>query len=129
MCGNRNSYSFKILKEFREGNIEFAISTDIFLEYESVLKRKNILKLLQLTISDIEIFLDYLALKSVFSLKRYRWRPNLFHEGDNKFIECAINSGSEFIITYNKKDFFGADLKHFGYMVATPNEFFKFLED
>ncbi len=50
------------------------------------------------------------------------WRPNLKDENDNFLVELAVVSGAEAIITYNIKNFKGAELV-FAYKITTPENF------
>ena len=51
----------------------------------------------------------------------FLWRPYLKDIADDFVLELAIESQSEYIITYNKKDFKG--IEKFGIQVSTPKEF------
>ena len=54
----------------------------------------------------------------------FLYRPNLVDESDNKFIELALSSQSQYLITANKKHFTAhAELHLFGVEVVTPSEF------
>jgi uncharacterized protein len=54
----------------------------------------------------------------------FLWRPNLRDEGDNHVVEIAIAGGAETIVTHNKRDFAGGELK-FDFAVMTPAEFLR----
>jgi len=53
----------------------------------------------------------------------YAWRPNLRDEADNHLIELAIAGGADCLITKNRKDFNGAELKFPGLKVQSPEQF------
>ncbi|MEA1927181.1 MAG: DNA-binding protein, partial [Candidatus Auribacterota bacterium] len=55
----------------------------------------------------------------------YLWRPFLKDPKDDFVLELAIESQSEFIVTYNVNDFKGVE--KFGIKVATPKEFLKMI--
>ena len=100
------------------------ISTSLFLEYETVMKRDTIKKLSPLNSIEMQelfyAFLSVCKLREIF----YLWRPNLQDENDDFLIELAVASNSEFIITNNIKDLLNSELK-FDFKILTPNGFLK----
>jgi predicted nucleic acid-binding protein len=50
----------------------------------------------------------------------YRWRPNLRDESDNHVLELAIAAGGIPIVTFNRRDFAGGELRFPGLVVQTP---------
>ena len=56
----------------------------------------------------------------------FLWRPFLKDPKDDFVLELAFNSQSDFIITYNKKDFGGTE--KLGIKVLTPKEFINLIE-
>ncbi|RLJ21930.1 putative toxin-antitoxin system toxin component, PIN family [bacterium endosymbiont of Escarpia laminata] len=95
------------------------VSVPLFVEYESVAKREGMLE--GLSAEDIEAILDYLLKKSSIRKIFYLWWPFLKDPKDDLVLEVAVESQSEYIITFNKKDFKGID--KFGIKVLTPKEF------
>lgn len=57
----------------------------------------------------------------------YLWRPNLKDENDNLFVELAIASGSQYLITNNVRDFKSGELKTSSFEFITPYDFWKVL--
>jgi predicted nucleic acid-binding protein len=55
----------------------------------------------------------------------YRWRPNLRDEGDNHVLELAVAAGGAPIITYNRRDFAGGQLRFPDIQVLTPAAWLK----
>jgi predicted nucleic acid-binding protein len=51
----------------------------------------------------------------------FLWRPILKDPQDDHVLEVAVESSAKFIVTYNRRDFMGAE--KFGIKVVTPNEF------
>ena len=51
----------------------------------------------------------------------YLWRPVLSDPGDDHVLEAAVAGGCDGILTYNQRDFAGAE--RFGVRVITPKEF------
>ncbi len=115
---SRRGASYRLLTLVGSGEFEIAVSVPLVLEYESAAKR--ILASLPLSESDLGDILDYIC--SVASRRKihYLWRPQLSDPGDEMVLELAVESGSDFIVTYNKGDFQGTD--RFGIRVVTPKE-------
>ena len=95
------------------------ISVPLFVEYESVAKRKGLIE--HLNYEDIDSILDYLLSMSSIRKVFYLWRPVLKDPKDDLVLEVAVESQSKYIITFNKKDFKG--FEKFGIMALTPQEF------
>jgi hypothetical protein len=53
---------------------------------------------------------------------RFSWRPNLWGEGENKFVEAAIHAAA-IIVTLNVSDFQRPDLTRHGWTASTPKAF------
>jgi len=70
------------------------------------------------TIDDI---LDYVCQVARRREIFFLWRPFLKDPKDDLVLELAVESESEFIITYNRRDFAG--IETFGIKVLTPKEF------
>ena len=116
--------SHQILKMIRTGELSLAISIPVFKEYQDVLKRKRSLDFIDKTEEDIDTVLEFIALIAKPFVMNYLWRPNLTDEKDNIFAELAFNSGSEYLITNNIRDFtIGNELKLESFEVITPGDF------
>lgn len=97
------------------------ISVPLFIEYESVAKRTGLLS--GLNSNDINSILDYFLSKSNIRRIFYLWRPFLKDQKDDLVLEVAVESQSEYIITFNTSDFSGCE--KFGVKIVTPYEFMK----
>jgi len=113
--------SYKLLMLLTEDLFVTNISVPLFIEYESVAKRAGLVA--NLTEEDIESILNYFLSKSTIHEIFYLWRPVLKDQKDDLVLEVAVKSQSEYIITFNKKDFKGSE--KFGIKVLTPYEFLK----
>jgi hypothetical protein len=51
---------------------------------------------------------------------QYRWRPNLADEGANHVLELAVAAGDAPIVTFNRRDFRGGELRFPSIVVQTP---------
>ena len=116
--------SYELLNLLDQQNIKIAISVALILEYEDVLLRN--IKKLGIGKSDVEDFLDYICRISAKRQIYYLWRPFLKDLKDDMVLEVAVESGSEFIITHNLKDFEGVE--NFGIRALSPKEFLKIME-
>ena len=113
-----------ILRLIREHRIKIAISTQIFNEYEDVLKRPTSLKDLKLSVEDIDKVLRFIAYIGKPFITYFLFRPNLRDEDDNIFIELSIASNCNYLITSNIRDFtINAELKFDDLRSVTPAEF------
>ena len=115
--------SFRILKLMRAGKIIPVVSTTLIFEYEEVLKRKK--DTLNLSEEDINQFLDNICNFSEKQKIYYLWRPYLRDPKDDHILELAVASKTNYIVTYNIKDFKGS--KEFGIDVIKPNQLLEIL--
>ena len=122
---SKTGASHKILNLVLDEKVKLAVSTQTYFEYYDVLTRKKSLEQLNLTISEVEDFLDLLALLSQRHSIYFLLRPNLQDEKDNIFVECAFASSSEYLITSNIKDFKNSELKNMEYKAVTPGQFYQ----
>jgi len=91
----------------------------LFLEYESVMRRRKIKERCPLSEEEVHtLFQSYLS-QCTWNEIYYLFRPNLKDENDNFLIELAVASGSKIIVTYNPKDFDASQLT-FDIRVVTP---------
>ena len=116
--------SYQLLNIVDHSNITISISVALVLEYEDVLLRN--LKALDLEKSDIEDFLDYICTIANKRKIYYLWRPFLKDLKDDMVLEVAVESGSDYIITHNLKDFQGVE--EFGIKAHTPKAFLTIME-
>ena len=84
-------------KSFRCGDFTLCYSNEIIAEYEELLSglyppevTKNTLHLI-LASHNVEKILPY-----------YKWNLIVADNDDNKFVDCALNAGADFIVTNDK---------------------------
>ena len=115
--------SFKLLSLLGTGKFDLIISVPLVFEYEDVAKRQA--RALGLTNKDIDDILDYLCQvgeqRSIFFL----WRPLLRDPKDDFVLELAVESGCDYIVTFNAKDFVGAE--RFGLQILQPKDLLKII--
>jgi len=115
---SKNGFAFRLLSIIDDKRFKVYLSVPVVLEYETVLK--NNISLTKLSEKDIDNILDYLCFIGEERKIFYLWRPHLKDFKDDMFLELAVESGSDFIITFNKKDF--TDAGKFNIKTLTPKE-------
>ena len=118
---SKQGASHKLLLLLADDAFTPNVSVPLFIEYESVAKRTGLLSGLDSNI--INSILDYFLSKSKIRKIFYLWRPFLKDQKDDLVLEVAVESQSEFIITFNTSDFSGCE--KFGVKIVTPYEFMK----
>jgi putative PIN family toxin of toxin-antitoxin system len=122
LCRRQDSPSYRILQQIQIEFIPLALTHKLYLEYESVLTRDRILKLIKIDRNEVNLILHALVALAQKSETYYLWRPNLTDEQDNFIIESAIATGG-IIITKNTSDFRGGELKFPELVILTPQQF------
>ena len=124
LAGLRSSRgaSFQVLKAMEHRLFVPAISVALFLEYEAVLTRPEQMTATNMSTSDVESLLEALATlaQQVGSIS-CRWRPLLSDPKDDMVVDCAVSSGSEYLVTMNRRDFEPA--RQFSLELVSPLQF------
>ena len=115
---SRNGASYILLSLIDDPRFEFYLSVPLVLEYEAVAKRMS--RSIGLTHQDIGDVIDYMCTIGKHRKIHFLWRPNLKDPGDDFVLELAVESGCEYIVTHNIRDFSGSE--KFGVEVITPQE-------
>lgn len=116
---SKQGASYKLLMELPNNLYRPNVSVPLFVEYEAVSKREGVIS--GLSAVEVDAILDYFLSQSSIREIFYLWRPHLKDPQDDLVLEVAVESQSEFIVTFNKKDFRGID--RFGVRAVTPQEF------
>lgn len=122
LCSSAGA-SYRLLSLIDAKKYEVSVSVPLLIEYEDVLKRNK--KKLNLSTSEIDDILDYVCLIANKHEIFYLWRPFLRDPKDDLVLELAVEANSDFIVTYNTKDFKGVD--QFGIRLVTPKEFLQII--
>ena len=110
--------SSKLLSLVGTGKFEIHLSVPLVLEYEDVLSRQSMSSSVnQEVVSDL---IDSLCVFGYHHEIHFLWRPYLRDPKDEFVLELAITSQADYIVTYNLRDFVGAE--KFGIEVITPKE-------
>ena len=121
--GSTKGASSKILSLVGMGKFDLTISVPLVMEYEDVAKR--LARSFGLLHRDIDDILDFLCQIGEQRKIHFLWRPFLKDPKDDMVLELAVESGCDYIVTFNGKDFVGAD--QFGVSVIPPKEFLRII--
>jgi len=118
---SKKGASAKVLSLVGTGRFEICVSVPLVLEYESV-----ILRSLESGSTEWQAWmniLDYLCAVAKRQEVFFLWRPSLRDPQDEMVLEAAVAGGCSAIVSYNRKDFVGAE--RFGLTISSPQEFLK----
>ena len=99
------------------------IGLALYLEYEDVLSRADLMESSPLSPSEQQELLAAFLSTCEWVRVYYLWRPNLPDEGDNHLMELAMAGGAHSIITNNIRDLRGGELSFPELNVETPAEY------
>ena len=117
--------SYRLLSQLGSPRWRPNLTVAVLLEYEAILKRGC--QDFNLTEDDIDMFLDGICSESGLHRSYFTWRPVANDPDDDLVLEAAISSRSDFIVTFNKRDF--TDSGKFGIQCLTPKEFLILVEE
>lgn len=101
------------------------ISTALFLEYESVTRRQEIMDKCPLPVDQIKELLNSIYSVSELIQIHFLWRPNSQDEGDNFLVELAVAGNANIIVTNKVRDFRNAELQFDSFKIQRPEEFLR----
>lgn len=111
-----------ILKGMLSGDLAFAVTPAVMLEYEDVLKRPTSLAGLGIEEWQLDVILDAVATMAHETHPWFRFRPFLNDPKDDLFIECALAASVRVIVT-DDKHFRHPDVAAFGITRKTASDF------
>jgi putative PIN family toxin of toxin-antitoxin system len=116
---SRRGASFRLLSLVGSEYFQINLSVPLLFEYEDVLSRPQ--SQIPLSAEAIGEVLDFHC--SVARLHRvfFLWRPHLRDPRDDMVLELAVTAGCQVIVTFNVRDFAGAE--DFGVRVLPPRAF------
>ena len=118
---SRSGASNALLRMLSAGQVEAVASVPMMLEYEAILMRPEQRQATGMSVQDVNIFLDTLALLIIPVIPYFLWRPQLRDPDDEMVLDAAINGGAKAVITFNVQDFLLASTQ-FNVQVLTPAE-------
>ncbi|WP_354556560.1 putative toxin-antitoxin system toxin component, PIN family [Rhizobium aquaticum] len=115
--------SHLLLRAMLTGDVPFAVSPAVALEYEDVLNRPGILGAYPwISAAEIGAVLDALFARAKLVSPWFRFRPFLADPKDDIYIECALAAGAAVIVS-NDRDFQDASVEAFGISVMKAGSF------
>ena len=121
---SKRGASYELVRSIGQADWRLNISVALALEYEDVLKRKDMVR--GMTEAEIGDFLDFVFRASNLVPFVLRRRPSLRDADDERILEVAVQCNA-MIITHNERDFVGAE--QLGVLVRTPAQFLKMLRE
>ena len=118
---SRQGASFRLLDEVGRGKFEIALSVPLVLEYEDALLRHT--PVTGLSRRDVDVILDYFCSVAHLQTIFFLWRPLLPDPQDDLVLELAVAAGCQSVVTYNVRDFRGAE--SLGVSAQRPGPFLK----
>ena len=120
---SKRGASYYLVKAALSGELAFALSPLLALEYEGVLHQKIEEGLLTVAKEDCDRILCALFARAEIVWRPLQVRPTLSDSSDDKILECAVSSDCSHIITFNKRHFPAAVTAPWGIKVMTAGEF------
>lgn len=121
---SRNGASFKLLSRLPDPRFQIALSVALYTEWQDVMSRPEHLPP-GMGPADAQGFLRYLVSIAHHQDVYYLWRPFLRDPDDDMVLECAVASGSPYLVTHNVRDF--RKITELGVQPVTPAEFLALL--
>ena len=116
---SKRGASHRLLTHLDSGLYTPVVSVPLVLEYESVAKKQSAHT--HLTGRDVDTVFDYICGRALAAKIFYLWRPLLRDSKDDMVLETAVAADCKRIVTFNVRDFEGAE--RFGVKIMTPQAF------
>lgn len=117
--------SYRLLSLLGDGRWRPNLTVAMALEYEAVLNRNC--REFGLTEDDIDDALNAIISRAGLHRQYFLWRPVAADPDDDLVMEAAIASHSDFVVTFNTRDF--PQSGRFGIHCLTPREFLILMEE
>jgi putative PIN family toxin of toxin-antitoxin system len=101
---SRNGASFQLLSMLPTHRFKLALTIALYTEWQSVLTRQEHIPP-GVSVDGVLGYLRYLVSIAHLQDVHFLWRPFLHDPDDDMVLECAVASGSQYIVTHNVKDF------------------------
>ena len=101
---SRQGASFALVSSLPSPHFELALSVSLYTEWQAVLTRPEHLPP-GLQTQEVLAYLRYLTSIAHLQDVYYLWRPFLRDPNDDMVLECAVASGSQYLVTHNIHDF------------------------
>jgi len=121
---SRNGASYQMVAMLPTARFEFALTIALYTEWQSVLTRPEHMPP-GVSVAGVLAYLRYLAALAHLQDVHFLWRPFLRDPDDDMVLECAVASGSQYIVTHNIRDF--SRVPALNVHAITPADFLKLL--
>jgi putative PIN family toxin of toxin-antitoxin system len=119
--------SHQLLRFALDRQFVFLATPALWLEYEAVLKRPEMIELHGFSSMQVDDILHGLAACVEPVTSHFLWRPQLRDPNDEMVLEAAVNGSAQYLVTVNTRDLTVAS-DRFGIKVCLPGYFLKILE-
>ncbi len=123
---SRQGASFALVSSLPDPRFEIALSVALYIEWQAVLTRPEHLPP-GLRVEDALAYLRYILSIAHPQDVYYLWRPFLRDPDDDMVLECAVASGSQYLVTHNIRDF--QRIGELGVAPITPASFLTLLRN
>jgi len=106
---SRTGASRAWLRAILNGEVTLLLSVPLALQYEAVLTRPEHLTAAGTSVRQIEVLLDALCAVCTPVEISFLWRPGLRDPNDEMVLEVAANGRADWLLTFNERDFAGAE--------------------
>lgn len=124
--GSDAGASRRLLVAALQRRLTLMVSVPLMIEYQAVLTRPAHMSASRLSVEEITMLLDAVAIVANQVQLAFLWRPAMRDPDDDMVLETAVNGGAGTIVTFNVRDFVAA--KRFGIGVLAPGEALRRLE-
>ena len=111
---SRRGASYKLLTLLGTGKFDISVSVSLVLEYEDALARHSP----WLAAAELDDLLDFMCQVARRQTVFFLWRPTLRDPKDDHVLEVAVAAACNGIVTFNTRDFAGAE--RFGLRIMSP---------
>ena len=116
---SKRGASSKLMSFIGTNRFDIHVSVPLVFEYEATLLQHR--EQLALTPEDVADVVDAVCALAIPHKIYFLWRPYLRDRKDELVLELAVAARCDYIITYNQRDFRGAEM--FGIRIRGPREF------
>ena len=115
---SRGGASAAWLRAALRRKVQLVASVPLMLQYEAVVLRPEQEASSRFSPGEVNELLDAIAAVATPVTVSYLWRPMLRDPDDELVLETAVNGGADLLLTFNERDFAGAE--RFGLRISRP---------
>jgi putative PIN family toxin of toxin-antitoxin system len=106
---SRQGASAAWLRAALRREVDMLASVPLMLQYEAIVSRSEHMAAAGLSVAELSELLDAVAAIATPVAVSYLWRPFLRDPDDELVLETAVNGGADLLLTFNERDFAGAE--------------------